>query len=153
MSSEIVVPGGTKPYVTQQVAAYSGPVPSNAIKGSGVFTWPTSGSITQRHWSGHRAIDIGSWSGSSVRAADSGHVVVAGGGWNGGYGNHVVIDHGNGFTTLYAHLNTIFVRRGENIGRGDQIGSVGNSGNSTGPHLHFEIRYQGTPQNPFGYLP
>ena len=153
VGSEIVVPGGTKPYVPRQVAAYSGPVPSSAFKGSGVFTWPASGSISQRFWSGHRAIDVGSWTGSPIKAADSGYVVIAGGGWNGGYGNHVVVDHGNGFTTLYAHLNSIYVRAGENVSRGEQIGTVGNTGNSTGPHLHFEIRYQGAPQNPFGYLP
>lgn len=150
---DVVVPGGTKPYVARQVAAYSGPIPSSAYKGAGVFTWPVSGSITQRHWSGHRAIDVGSWNGSPIKASDSGYVVAAGGGWNGGYGNYVVIDHGNGFTTLYAHLSSIYVRAGENVSRGEQIGSVGNTGNSTGPHLHFEIQYQGAAQNPFSYLP
>ena len=153
VGTELVVPEGSKPYVAQQVMAYSGPIPSNAFKGSGVFTWPASGSVTQRHWSGHRAVDVGSWNGAPIKASDSGYVVSAGGGWNGGYGNHVVIDHGNGFTTLYAHLNSIFVRAGENVSRGEQIGTAGNTGNSTGPHLHFEIRYQGVPQNPFGYLP
>ncbi len=153
VGAEIVVPGGSKPYVSRQVAAYSGPIPTSAYKGSGAFTWPVSGSISQRHWSGHRAIDIGSWNGSPIKASDSGYVVAAGGGWNGGYGNYVLIDHGNGFTTLYAHLSGIFVRTGENVSRGEQIGSAGNTGNSTGPHLHFEVRYQGVPQNPFTYLP
>ena len=69
------------------------------IKDSGSFTWPVSGSISQRYWSGHPAIDIGSWNGSPIKASDSGYVVAAGGGWNGGYGNYVLIDHGNGFTT------------------------------------------------------
>ena len=149
----VVVPGGSKPYVARQVSSYSGPIPTSAYKGSGTFTWPVSGSISQRHWSGHPAIDIGSWNGSPIKASDNGYVVAAGGGWNGGYGNYVLIDHGNGFTTLYAHLSSIFVRAGENVSRGEQIGSVGNTGNSTGPHLHFEVRYQGAPQNPFSYLP
>jgi murein DD-endopeptidase MepM/ murein hydrolase activator NlpD len=153
IGNKVVVPGGIKPYVPQAVAAYSGPIPASASKGSGSFSWPASGSVSQQFWNGHRAIDIGSWTGSPVKAADSGYVVVAGGGWNGGYGNHVIVDHGNGFVTLYAHLNSIFVRPGENIARGQQVGTVGNTGNSTGPHLHFEIRYQGVPRNPFTYLP
>jgi murein DD-endopeptidase MepM/ murein hydrolase activator NlpD len=153
VGTDIVVPGGTKPYVSRQVAAYSGPIPTSAYKGLGSFSWPVSGSISQRYWSGHPAIDIGSWNGSPIKASDSGYVVAAGGGWNGGYGNYVLIDHGNGFTTLYAHLSGIFVRTGENVSRGEQIGSAGNTGNSTGPHLHFEVRYQGVSQNPFTYLP
>ena len=134
-------------------AAYIGPAPASAVKGSGNFSWPASGSITQEFWNGHRAIDIGSWTGAPVKAADSGYVVTAGGGWNGGYGNHIIVDHGNGFVTLYAHLNSIFVRPGENVVRGQQLGTLGNTGNSTGPHLHFEIQYQGVPRSPFAYLP
>ena len=98
-------------------------------------------------------MDIGSWIGAPAKAADSGVVVEAGGGWSSGYGNHVIIDHGNGFTTLYAHLTSIFVKPGESVTRGEQIGTVGSTGNSTGPHLHFEIRYQGVPRNPFNWLP
>ena len=150
--SEIVVPGGTKPYVARRVVAYSGPIPATAAKGTGAFVWPTSGTITQQYWSGHRAIDIGSWTGSPVKASDSGFVIAAGSGWNSGYGTHVIIDHGNGFVTLYAHMNSVYVRTGESVSRGQQIGTVGNTGNSTGPHLHFEVRYQGVPRNPFSYL-
>lgn len=151
---EIVVPNGTKPFVTQQLAtsARTAPAPAQAIIGSGSFSWPSSGSVSQRYWGGHPAIDVASWTGAPVTAADGGYVVTAGGGWNGGYGNHIIVDHGNGFATLYAHLNSIFVSSGENVSRGQQIGTVGNTGNSTGPHLHFEIRYQGAPQNPFSYL-
>jgi LysM repeat protein len=155
IGSQIVVPDGTKPFVTPQIATgvRRADAPVDAAKGSGSFSWPTSGNITQQFWGGHRAIDIGSWVGAPVKAADSGYVVLAGGGWNGGYGNHVIVDHGNGYTTLYAHLNSIFVRPGESISRGQQLGTVGNTGNSTGPHLHFEIRYQGTPRNPYNWLP
>jgi len=151
---QLVVPNGTKPYVAQQVFAYSGGgTPVTAKIGSGAFVWPSSGTINQQFWSGHPAVDIGAWTGAPVGAADGGYVAYAAGGWNGGYGNHVIIDHGNGFVTLYAHLNSIYVKPGENVARGAQIGSVGNTGNSTGPHLHFEIRYQGVPRNPLNYLP
>jgi murein DD-endopeptidase MepM/ murein hydrolase activator NlpD len=150
----LVIPNGTKPYASQQAVAYSGGnTPATAQIGSGNFVWPTSGSINQRYWGGHPAIDVGAWTGAPVKAADGGYIAVAMGGWNGGYGNHVIIDHGNGFATLYAHLNSIFVRPGENVARGQQVGSVGNTGNSTGPHLHFEIRYQGAPRNPLNYMP
>lgn len=154
VGTEIVVPGGQKPTVAQQVVtAYSGPVPASAAKGSGAFLWPTSGSITQKYWSGHAAIDIGSWTGAPVKASDGGYVVEAGRGWSSGYGNNIVIDHGNGYRTLYAHLNSIFVSPGENVAKGQQIGTVGNTGNSTGPHLHFEVLYQGVRRNPYSYLP
>jgi murein DD-endopeptidase MepM/ murein hydrolase activator NlpD len=154
IGSQLVIPDGTKPFVAAQVpASFVGPAPSDAIKGSGSFSWPTSGSISQRYWGGHRAVDIGSWVGAPVKSTDSGYVVLAGGGWNGGYGNHVIIDHGNGYSSLYAHLNSIFVRPGESVSRGQQIGTVGNTGNSTGPHLHFEIRYQGVARNPLNWLP
>ena len=153
IGQKIVIPGGSKPYVTQEVFAYSGPIPANAKLGSGAFVWPSSGSINQRYWGGHAGVDIGGWTGAPVRAADSGYVILATGGWNGGYGNHVIVDHGNGFISLYAHLNSIYVRAGESVARGQEVGSVGTTGNSTGPHLHFEIRYQGVPRNPMGYLP
>jgi len=154
VGTEIIVPGGQKPLVSQQVVtAYSGPIPTSATKGSGAFLWPTSGTITQKYWSGHAAIDIGAWTGAPVKSSDAGYVVEAGRGWSSGYGNHVVIDHGNGYRTLYAHLNSIFVSPGENVTKGQQIGTVGNTGNSTGPHLHFEVIYQGVRRNPYSYLP
>lgn len=152
VGTRLVIPNGVKPYVAPQVFAYTGVVPAGAAKGSGAFVWPTSGSVTQQFWSGHKAIDIGSWTGAPVKAADTGHVVVAQPGWNNGYGNFVVIEHGNGFASLYAHLNSIYVRAGENVAAGQQIGTVGNTGNSTGPHLHLEIRYQDAARNPFSYL-
>jgi len=148
----LVVPGGQKPYVPRTVTAYSGPVPDDATKGSGVFGWPASGSITQGYWAGHPGIDIAGWIGAPVTAADSGHVVAAG--WSDvGYGNFIVIDHSNGFQTLYAHLDSFNVNKGDNVSKGQTIAQMGSTGNSTGPHLHFEIR-QGTVQrNPFGFLP
>ena len=149
IASKLVIPNGVKPFVNQQAVAYtSGAAPANARIGGGNFVWPTAGSINQRYWGGHAAVDLGAWTGAPVKAADGGYVALATGGWNGGYGNHIIIDHGNGFVTLYAHLNSIFVKPGESVAAGQQIGSVGNTGNSTGPHLHFEIRYQGVPRDP-----
>jgi murein DD-endopeptidase MepM/ murein hydrolase activator NlpD len=154
IAAKIVIPHGVKPYVNQQAVAYTaGAVPATAKIGGGNFSWPTSGSINQRFWGGHTGVDIGAWTGSPVKAADGGYVAVATGGWNAGYGNYVIIDHGNGFVTLYGHLNSIYVKPGESVTAGEQIGAVGNTGNSTGPHLHFEIRYQGVPRDPLAYLP
>ena len=156
IGKEIVVPGGVKPYVAPTVGgastAYSVARPDGALAGSGNFSWPSAGYVSQGYWRGHPAIDIAGWLGAPVTAADAGYVVLAGGGWNGGYGNYVIVDHGNGFTTLYAHLNSIFVKPGETVSRGQQVGTMGNTGNSTGAHLHLEIRYTGVPYNPANYL-
>jgi murein DD-endopeptidase MepM/ murein hydrolase activator NlpD len=147
----LIIPGGEKPYVARTVSVYRGPIPKNAKKGVGSFVWPTSGYITQGFWSGHRAIDIGAWLGSPVVASDSGYVVFAG--WDRtGYGNLIILDHGNGYRTYYAHLSAIFVRVGDSVAQGVRIGSVGSTGHSTGPHLHFEIRYRNVQRNPLGFL-
>jgi murein DD-endopeptidase MepM/ murein hydrolase activator NlpD len=148
----LVVPGGTKPFVPRRVLAYSGPIPEDASKGTGVFSWPTSGQITQGFWDLHRGIDIGAWKGAPILAADSGYVVAAG--WDdSGYGRMVVIDHGNGFQTVYAHLQVYFIEAGDSVAKGEQIAEMGSTGNSTGPHLHFEVRQNGVQRNPFGFLP
>ena len=150
---QLIIPNGTKPYVARQVAMYRGPVPASAVRGSGHFDWPVSGRITQQFWHGHRAIDVGARAGSPIVAADSGYVIKASHGWNSGYGSLVMVDHGNGFVSLYAHMNTIYVRQGENVAKGEQLGTVGNTGRSTGPHLHFEIRQQDAARNPYYFLP
>jgi murein DD-endopeptidase MepM/ murein hydrolase activator NlpD len=148
----LIVPGGEKPYVPRYVSHYTGPIPAGSARGTGSFGWPVSGYITQRYWSQHRALDIGAPAGTPVYASDSGYVVFAG--WdNSGYGNLIVIDHGNGFITYYAHLIRIAVRVGDSVGKGQQIGAVGSTGHSTGPHLHFEIQYRGVQRNPATYLP
>ncbi len=148
---QLIVPGGEKPYVPKVVTTYTGAVPEGA-RGTGRFLWPVLGSITQGYWYGHRAIDIGAPTGSAVLATDGGFVSFAG--WTDvGYGYLIVIDHANGFATYYAHLSNIYVFTGQAIGRGQVIGAVGSTGWSTGPHLHFEVRYYGTQQNPRVYLP
>ena len=96
-------------------------------------------------------MDIGASYGSSVLAADSGTVILAG--WNGGYGNCVVISHGNGITTLYGHMSSIAVSSGQSVSQGQTIGYVGSTGASTGPHLHFTVYYGGATVNPIAYLP
>jgi len=147
----LIVPGGEKPYVPKVVTTYAGPVPEGA-RGTGRFQWPVLGMITQGYWYGHRAIDIGAPTGSAVLAADGGFVSFAG--WTDvGYGYLIVIDHANGFATYYAHLSNIYVFKGQAVQREQVIGAVGSTGWSTGPHLHFEVRYYGTQQNPRAYLP
>lgn len=147
----VVVPGGEKPYVPKVVTAYAGPVPEGA-RGTGRFQWPVLGSITQGYWYGHRAIDVGAPTGSAVMATDGGFISFAG--WTDmGYGYLIVIDHGNGFATYYGHLSNIYVTEGQAVERGQVIGAAGNTGNSTGPHLHFEVRSHGVQQNPRAYLP
>lgn len=98
----------------------------------------------------HTGIDIGAGYGSPVRAAAAGAVVVAG--YVSGYGTAIVIDHGGGLATLYGHLSRLGVRVGSRVAAGQTIGAVGNTGNSTGPHLHFEVRVHGTPVDPMRYL-
>lgn len=98
----------------------------------------------------HPGIDIGAAMGTPIRAAAAGTVIVAA--YSGGYGNLVVIDHGNGLATAYAHQSQIAVSVGQQVAQGQLIGYVGSTGFSTGPHLHFEVRVNGSPVDPMGYL-
>jgi murein DD-endopeptidase MepM/ murein hydrolase activator NlpD len=164
---ELFVPKGVKPIIhntaqiadvqpytvnssrqTKQIAI----APQAPLGMSGAFIWPTQGSITQGFFWGHGGLDIAYAMGVPVLASDGGVVRYAG--WdNTGYGWLVVVDHGNGFTTLYAHLDSFPVEVGQSVARGQLIGLMGSSGRSTGPHTHFEIRYNGVAQNPLFYLP
>lgn len=122
--------------------------------GSGAFIWPAGNhSVSGNdYWSGHLGIDIAAGEGAPIYAADSGVIVFAG--WaTGGYGNMVMIDHGNGYQTLYGHMSSVGVSCGRSIGQGGIIGYSGSTGNSTGPHLHFEVRFQGGFVNPWFVLP
>lgn len=100
----------------------------------------------------HTGIDIGAVHGSNICAAESGTVILANYGWNGGYGNYIIINHGNGITTRYAHASQLYVTAGQSVSRGQVIAAVGTTGNSTGPHLHFEVRTNGSHTNPLNYL-
>ncbi len=122
--------------------------------GSGAFAWPTSSHVLSGNdfWSGHLGIDIAGYLGDGVFAADAGVIVFAG--WaNGGYGYMVMVDHGNGYQTLYAHLSAVSASCGQSVYTGTYIGAVGSTGNSTGPHLHFEVRYMGGFISPWYVLP
>lgn len=118
--------------------------------GSGRLSWPVQGSISQYFRSGHTGIDIAGSSGSPIRAADSGTVVYAG--RQGGYGNFVIINHGNGLVTRYAHCSSINVSTGQSVSSGQTIATRGSTGRSTGPHLHFEVLANGRFVNPLNYL-
>ncbi len=147
----LMIPGGEKEYQPRLVYIDGRAVMVNAPRGGGRFVWPAQGYITSFWAPDHRAIDIGAPEGTPVYASDAGVVIQAG--WNGTYGITVMIDHGNGFQTLYAHLSAYYPAAGSNVRRGQAIGKMGNTGRSTGPHLHFEIRYQGGNVNPMRYLP
>jgi len=113
------------------------------------FLWPTHGVLTQGFFDYHPGIDIANGVGTPEVAADAGQVIFAG--W-GTYGIYVEIDHGNGFHTIYGHLSAVMVGTGQVVAKGQLIGLMGATGRASGPHLHFEIRYQGIPQNPIDLL-
>jgi murein DD-endopeptidase MepM/ murein hydrolase activator NlpD len=121
------------------------PVPGGITSGFGYRVHPILG--TRRL---HTGVDMSAGSGTPIRAAAAGRVILAA--YYGGYGNAVIIDHGGGISTLYAHQSRIGVSKGTQVGAGDTIGFVGSTGFSTGPHLHFEVRQNGSPVNPSSYL-
>ncbi|NLX01984.1 MAG: peptidoglycan DD-metalloendopeptidase family protein [Syntrophomonadaceae bacterium] len=130
--------------------------------GTGTYTWPTPGYtwitspygmrfhpiLNERRM--HTGIDIGAPMGATIVAADSGTVIFAG--WMSGYGQVIIVDHSGGLSTLYAHQSRLLVSKGVNVSKGQAIGKVGSTGMSTGPHLHFEVRTNGTPTDPRAYV-
>lgn len=163
----VMIPGGEREFQQWVVPTYavgrSGTnaslpggctVAGSGLYGGGFFIWPADNHYLSGNdfWSGHLAIDIAAGTGASIYAADSGVVVYAG--WDSnGYGNVIMIDHQNGYHTLYAHLSSLNVSCGSNAVQGQVIGRAGSTGNSTGPHLHFEVRYLGGFLNPWTVLP
>lgn len=143
-------------YTRQQ----SSPTYSNVPLGTGRFINPVHGPMTSPFGYRvhpifgsrrlHTGQDFGVPAGTPILAADSGVVIEAG--WMGGYGKAVMIDHGKGIVTLYAHTSAFYVRPGQKVMKGQQIAAVGSTGNSTGPHLHLEVRQNGTPVNPLGWF-
>jgi murein DD-endopeptidase MepM/ murein hydrolase activator NlpD len=116
---------------------------------SGFFSNPVPGALLTQGIHGWNGVDLGAHIGTPIYAAAKGTVILARtGGWNGGYGNYVIIDNGNGIETLYAHMSSIQVSVGDDVSRGAQIGAVGMTGEATGAHLHFEVRGA---QNPFAH--
>ncbi|MBK9179709.1 MAG: peptidoglycan DD-metalloendopeptidase family protein [Acidimicrobiales bacterium] len=128
--------------------------PGGAVSSVGL-QWPTSGPVTseygQRWGRLHAGIDIAPPAGTPIYAAAAGTVILSG--WQDGYGNVIIIDHGGGISTLYGHQSERVAQQGQQVSRGQLIGYVGSTGRVTGPHLHFEVRAGGTAQNPRNYLP
>lgn len=135
-------------------------IPGPVIQGTGQFIYPLVGIVTSNfgwrvhpilgHRRFHAGVDFGASHGSTIQAADAGVVIFSG--WYGGYGNSVVISHGGSLTTLYAHASELYVSQGQTVQQGQAIAAVGSTGFSTGPHLHFEVRQNGEPVNPLGFL-
>jgi len=154
----------TSQSIEQMIRRNHSPVPtgSGPASGSGAMAWPTAVREitspfgwrthpifgTQRY---HSGIDIGADYGDLVSAADGGVVIFAD--WMGGYGKAVIIDHGKGISTLYGHNSELLVTEGQHVRKGEAISRVGSTGYSTGPHLHFEVRQDGSPVSPLNYLP
>ena len=166
----LIIPNGTREFVTwsapeiprenPSVAKVLGPGACSSVVdgavGAGVFIWPANNHFLSGFdyspSTNHSGIDIDGETGDPVYAADNGVVVYSG--WNNwGYGNVVVINHGNGWQTLYAHLSAYNVSCGQSVWQGSVIGAIGDTGNSSGSHLHYEMMYNGTKVNPWDYLP
>ena len=161
----VMVPGGHREFVQWIIptvargrsgtAVVNGTACGAGPVGSGAFVWPSPFHYVggNEYWSGHLGIDIAATEGTPIVAADAGVITIAQGGWNGGYGNLVMIDHGNDWVTVYGHLSQINVVPCQAVYAGQLIGLAGNTGNSFGAHLHFETRQGGGFVNPHYVLP
>jgi len=148
----VIVPDGVKPQeaaITPRIRQLT--PDAGSVVASGSFVWPTQGTLSQNFAWYHPGLDIANKAAPNVLAADSGKVTYAAC-LTYGYGCHVKIDHGNGYTTLYAHFQAIYVTVGQSVGRGSALGKMGSTGRSTGTHLHFEIAKNGTKLNPLTIL-
>lgn len=124
-----------------------------AKSANGKMVWPTSGyRLTQYFSWRHNGVDIANKVGTPIYAADAGTVEISRGGYNGGYGNTIVINHGGGIKTRYGHMSKLFVAVGDKVAKGENIGAMGSTGRSTGSHLHFEVLVNGTRYNPLSYV-
>ncbi|HEX2049748.1 MAG TPA: peptidoglycan DD-metalloendopeptidase family protein [Actinomycetota bacterium] len=131
------------------------PPPAPSGQSSSGFMWPLNGPVTSPYgprWGRmHTGIDIDGYSGQPIVASKSGRVILASA--YSGYGNAVIVDHGGGISTLYGHMTSFGVSRGQSVSQGQVVGTVGCTGSCTGDHLHFEVRVNGSPVDPMGYLP
>ena len=146
-------PPVTAPPVTAPPAPPPPPPAANFIKPVNAYISSYFGNKFHpilKRWILHAGVDFGASYGTSIKSTNAGVVIYSG--TMSGYGNVVIVDHGNSVTSLYAHMSSIAVGYGSHVGRGQTVGYVGSTGNVTGPHLHFEIRKNGTPVNPFNYI-
>ncbi len=155
VGATIIVPGGE---LAAPPTSSTHKVAANPFRGdsgpaySGYYVNPVPGALLTQRLHGWNGVDLGAARGTPIHAAAAGLVIVAknNGGWNGGYGNYVVLTHDNGTQTLYAHATSVIVSIGQSVGQGQVIGYVGRTGEATGPHLHFEVRGA---KNPFSTCP
>ncbi|MFH0857636.1 MAG: peptidoglycan DD-metalloendopeptidase family protein [Candidatus Magasanikbacteria bacterium] len=164
VGEKIMIPGGTARTVTQYsnvassqtrsgVSSVAAPVPTVGTPAGSGYLWPcTARVITQYYGWRHTGLDIAGGGTHYTLATKAGQVILARTGWNGGYGNYAIVDHGNGVQTLYAHHWQLYVNVGDWVEQGQRIGSMGSTGQSTGPHLHFEVRVNGAKVNPLKYI-
>lgn len=150
----LIIPDGTPPARAPSQPGYLARRTPDAGSGVGLgnFVWPAGGYISQGFKWYHKGLDIANRGAPDVLVADSGTVITSGWPDNSGYGLRVIIDHGNGMTTLYAHLQKVYVESGQRVVRGNAIGQMGSTGRSSGTHLHFEIRRNGVAVDPGEYL-
>lgn len=149
----IIVPEGVKPAEVPTAPRVRQLTPdAGTVVASGEFVWPVGGTISQNFAWYHKGIDIANKAAPDILAADSGTVLTAGWPDGYGYGNRVLIDHGNGYKTIYGHLSRVYVSVGQTVGRGSAIGKMGSTGRSTGVHLHFEVIRNGVYLNPLSVL-
>ncbi len=142
VGQSIIIPDAEAPGVKTTSSGSSG-----SVNIAGYFIRPIKGGVRSQGIHGHNGVDLASYAGAPVYASAGGEVIISRvSGWNGGYGNYVVIKHPNGTQTLYAHLNSVSAGAGTSVSQGDQIGTMGSTGKSTGTHLHFEVRGA---RNPF----
>ena len=139
--------GGSSPWST-----YATWTVADGVYGTGTFAWPVRGVLTQLFSWHHNGLDIANSTGTPLHAANSGQVIWAG--WDtGGLGWSIKINHGHGWSTVYGHCSKLLVTVGQAVTKGQEIALMGATGNATGPHVHFMIEYENTPQNPQTYLP
>lgn len=160
IGDKLLIPGGTKTsYTEYKPTTYTGfaaiknvvTTPSSQAVPSNKMAWPTEGHrITQYYSWRHTGLDIGNKTGTPLYAADSGTVEVIG--WGTGYGNQILINHGGGKKTRYAHMSKFYVSKGQKVTKGEAIGEMGSTGWSTGPHIHFEVIINGVKYNPLNYI-
>lgn len=160
IGDQLIIPGGKKnSYAKHPVVHYNGltaitdllkPKAIKPLRGN-KMNWPTVGyRITQYYSWGHHGLDIANKGGTPIYASDAGTIEVVG--WGRGYGNQIVVNHGGGKKTRYAHMSKFYVKKGQSVGKGEAIGAMGSTGRSTGPHLHFEIFIDNVKYNPLNYI-